>query len=79
MGNDELVYSLEEAREHARSFPGLRPPTGAEEFWREKRGKDMYIYYSDGKGNYWHNTESQIAFEKEMQAAKRWKRKNRRR
>ena len=65
----DMGADMAEARENARSFPGLIPPPGAKEIGREKRGKDTVIYYADGKGNYWYNTESQIALEIEMSKA----------
>ena len=65
----DMGADMAEARENARSFPGLIPPPGAKEIGREKRGKDTVIYYADGKGNYWNNTVSQIALEIEMSKA----------
>ncbi len=75
MGNETeektLTTDLSEARKNAWSFPGLTPPPGAKEIGREKRGADEVIYYSDGKGNYWFNTKSQIALEKELRSAEK--------
>lgn len=70
-GEKSVTVDLSEARKNAWSFPGLTPPPGAKEIGREKRGTDEVIYYADGKGKYWFNTESQIALEKELRSAEK--------
>ncbi len=65
----------EEARKNAWSFRGLVPPNKAEEIYREICAGTVYIYYADDFGNYWYNTDRQIAFEKEMQEAQKKRKK----
>ncbi len=74
-GKDSGQALQEEVRKNAWSFRGLDPPNRAEEIYRETCAGTMYIYYADAFGNYWYNTDRQIAFEKEMQEARKKRKK----
>lgn len=68
---------MQEIIEHAVSFPGLRPPAGAREQFREKRNGRTYIYYRDDEGGCFYDTEEGQKFKRKMAEAERQQRSER--
>lgn len=68
MTEEEL---LKEAREHARSFPGLLPPNNAVFIGMEKLENNTYFYYRDDEGRFYYDSVRARRFEKEMQERKK--------
>lgn len=69
MTEEQLL--LAEAREHARSFPGLVQPNDAVFIGAEENGGDRYLYYRDSTGNYYYDSERTRRFELETQKRKK--------
>lgn len=70
---------LEEARENARSFPGLIPPDNAVYIGAVDAGDDTYFYYRDSSGNFYYESGRMRRFELEMMERMKERERQRRR
>lgn len=64
---------LDRAKEDARSFPGLSPPSGSCYIGYRKGKSGKYLYWKDSRGNYWYETERGMEFKRLMEQAKKQK------
>lgn len=74
-GYEMDMQELETAHENARSFPGLLPPDNARYIGYQRYGSGKYLYWKDSAGKYWYETERGMDFKREMEDAKKKKKK----
>ena len=66
-----MKEDLNRALAQAASFPGSRPPDGAEEIGRVESGGTTFIVYRGKTRDYYYNTTRGLCFAREMEEAHR--------
>lgn len=66
---------LEKVLQEAGSFPDLMPPNNAKEYGRVNDPTGTYIIYRDEEGNYYYDTVRGLEFKRQMEEARKKKKR----
>lgn len=72
---DKYAEQLVLAQQNAKSFTGLRPPNSAWYIGSVKKNNETYHYYTDEKGNFYYDSQSQRDFETKMREIEKKRRR----